>query len=104
MSKPQSGIEELIDSHHGRFIPELFVRSYANNGWDVKPEDIAILKNPEHELYDEAWNDVLCYCHYVDSNGNTWELWQDGDLFAICTALMSEEEYWNFFGEQREAL
>ena len=39
---------------------------------------------------------------YGYENGNAWHLYQDGDLWAYCPELMSNEEYKDFFGEEKE--
>jgi hypothetical protein len=33
-----------------------------------------------------------------------WRLYQDGDLFCYCEKLMTDEEYYDFFGEHRNDL
>jgi len=45
---------------------------------------------------------VLDYATLKDDNGHVWRLWQDGDLWAYCEELMTDAEYSNFFGEERE--
>lgn len=35
-------------------------------------------------------------------DGHEWFLYQDGDLWAVCPELLTDEEYENFFGESRE--
>lgn len=37
----------------------------------------------------------------LDKDGHAWRLYQDGDLFATCDELMSDEEYEELFGESR---
>ena len=39
---------------------------------------------------------------FIDKNGNKWFLYQDGDLFAVCNELLTDEEYAEFYGEERE--
>jgi hypothetical protein len=96
---PMSGIEIVYSDHHGIYIPKLF--SEQCGGWGVSHEDVVDLADPENEFYWDTWSNVLDYATLKDENGNLWRLWQDGDLFAYCEELMSDEEYKNFFGEER---
>jgi len=95
-----SGIEILVSDHHGIYIPKVFSENFG--GWGVMHEDVVDLSDPENELYWDTWSNVLDYATLKDENGNTWRLWQDGDLFAYCEELMTDEEYKNLFGEERE--
>ena len=99
-----SGINIVVNETAGVYIPQFFV-DYCKEGWlDIRSEDIEIIAaGPEHEWYWEAWNDVMQSANYIDPYGNKWHLYKDGDLFAICEELMTEEEYYNFFGEERAA-
>lgn len=96
-----SGIEILLSDHHGIFIPKIFSEDFG--GWGVTHEDVVDLASPDNEFYWETWEAVINYAQRTDSKGNVWRLYQDGDLFAICEELMSDEEYKNFFGEERIA-
>jgi hypothetical protein len=96
-----SGIEILIGDHQGIYIPQQFAM-YHEDMDNVSAEDMEILKTgPEHEHYWDAWDSVLQNAT-ATHNGNVWRLYQDGDLFAICPELMTDEEYESFFGEPRE--
>ena len=99
-----SGINLLLSDSRGVYIP----RDFADFGahWDgVKAEDLEILAaGPDHEHYWDAWDAVLGAATYVDEKGNVWHLSQDGDLWAICEALMTDQEYYGYYGEYREAL
>lgn len=95
-----SGLELLFDSRHGVYIPQAFAESCAH--WSGLPEDFQdLLLGPESEDYWDIWTDVLNNATYTDSAGNVWHLWQDGDLWACCEELMSDQEYEEFFGEAR---
>lgn len=100
-----SGVELLIDDHHGIYIPKHFVESFDLSDWSgIKAEDLEILRaGPEHELYWETWDDVLNNAIHTDEDGMQWMLHQDGDLFGVCQDRMTAEEYKNFFGEEKEA-
>ena len=95
-----SGIEILLSDHHGIHIPRIFVEDFG--GWGVSHEDVVDLADPEKEFYWETWEAVLQYAKHTDSKGNVWRLCQDGDLFAYCEELMTDEEYKNLFGEERD--
>ncbi len=106
-----SGVELLLSDNRGIYIPQDFVRNYDVTLWgfDADDEDIATLREgPDAEWYWDAWNNVLARAVYIrgtfrDAYGEQrWMLHQDGDLFAYCEALMTEDEYADFFGYERE--
>ncbi len=94
-----SGIEILVSDHHGIYIPKFFSENFG--GWGLLNEDVVDLADPNNEWYWDTWSNVLDYATLKDKDGHTWRLWQDGDLFAYCEELMTDEEYKNFFGEDR---
>lgn len=101
-----TGLELLLSSARGVYIPQNFTECFDMEKWNVLEEDVAILQQDpygedSHILW-ETWHDVLGYAHYIDKNGHIWRLHQDGDLWAYCDELMTDEEYYNFFGEKRE--
>ncbi len=74
-------IELLLSDNRGIYMPHDFADNFA---WDgISEEDKEILKNPDHEHYWEAWENVLHSASYADKDGHVWSLYQDGDLFAI---------------------
>jgi hypothetical protein len=98
-----SGLKLLVNDAHGIYIPQIFVQDFEWNG--LKPEDISIcFSGPDNEYYWEAWNSILTNATFADSEGNIWRLWQDGDVWAYCEDLMTDAEYYDFFGEYRGAL
>lgn len=97
-----SGTALLVDGAHGVYVPQSFVECYRAKDWGITNEDDAILLHgPDDEWYWETWDNVLDYAKYVDDQGYEWSLWQDGDLWAYCEELMTDEEYKDFFGEER---
>ena len=98
-----SGISILLSDNRGVYIPRDFAEGFefSEQGWkNVNQEDLNILKEgPEHEWYWETWFDVVNNAYYVDAGGKCWNLWQDGDLFAICYEKMTDDERADFFGE-----
>jgi hypothetical protein len=92
----------LIDSSHGIYIPQIFSQNEKNDFYGYSQDDIDILLiGPEHEKYNEAWNNVYVYAFLYDIEGNKWTLWLDGDLWAVSEELMTDQEYLNFFGKRR---
>lgn len=91
-----SGIAILLNDHRGVYIPRDFVRNFTNwNG--ISEENKTIIEaGPTADLYWDAWQDMLDNATYTDENKNTWHLYQDGDLFAICYDLLTEEDKSNF--------
>lgn len=103
-----SGLELLLSDARGVYIPRDFTECFDTGAWNVAKEDVAILQQDpygeESYILWETWHDVLEYASYTDENGYTWRLYQDGDLWAWCEELMTDEEYYNFFGEKREKI
>jgi len=99
-----SGIRLLVADWHGIYVPRVFVEQFDTIKWGVSDKDVSdVSGGPENcEWYWEAWEAILNSAEYTDSDGHVWQLSQDGDLWAYCEALMSDEEYENFFGERRE--
>jgi len=101
-----SGFEILMSDSRGVYIPQNFAESYHMDQWGVSDHDRdCLLSGPdytENEFYWEAWENVVSNACYIDKNGNVWRLWQEGDLFSYCLELMTDEEYCNFFGIERE--
>lgn len=96
------GLSLLISDAHGIFIPQAFAENFAKAWSNVGKDDLKILKEgPNHPEYWDAWRDVLDYSFLIDTEGRNWYMWQDGDLWAVCYELMTDEEYRNFFGEDR---
>ena len=97
-----SGIEILVSDRWGVYIPKHFAENFIL--WDgVSDSDREILESgPENELYWDTWDSVTSDATFTDENGNVWRLFQDGDLWCYCEDLMTDDEYYNFFGGPRE--
>ena len=101
MSKPNA-LCLLVDSHHGIYVPKVFSENFDHSKWQGIPaDDLAVIANPEHEWYWEAWDSILRTATCLQ-DGHTYRLHQDGDLWAYCDELMSDEEYKEFWGEARD--
>jgi hypothetical protein len=94
----------LVNSSHGVYVPKAFIEHYDPTKWQgISDDDIAILKaGPDHEHYWETWDDVLGHASFTEGR-HKWTLHQDEDLWAICDALMTNDEYAEFFGEMKPA-
>lgn len=97
-----SGMKLLVNGSHGVYVPQVFFKSLDLDLWNgIDDEDSAILEDgPDHDQYWSVWDDILCNASFTHG-GKTWKLWQDGDLWAYCEELMTDEEYFGFFGEHR---
>lgn len=97
-----TGMELLLDGARGVYIPINFAQMFKRKEWGLTKTDlIPLKKGPEHDWYWEAWDSVLNKAQYTDEQGHTWTLYQDGDLWAVCPELMTNEEYADFFGEPK---
>jgi hypothetical protein len=101
-----SGISLLVDGNQGIYIPQTFAQRFRLDDWKgITEEDfnICLMGGPEHEFYWDAWDTILDNASYTDKDGKTWTLYQDGDLFAFCCELLSDEQYFEFYGVERAA-
>lgn len=98
-----SGLHLLISDHTGIYIPQHFATNMDLDQWSgLNKEDIDILQaGPDHEWYWEAWDNVLGSASIL-LDGKVWHLSQDGDLWAYCEELMTDEEYEGFFERERD--
>ena len=97
-------ITVYCDECLGIYIPKNFAESVVRNKlMGVDPDDLEVLsEGPENEMYWDSWHTVLHEAFFLDENGDVYELYQDGSLFVICIARMTDQEYLDFFGEPRE--
>ena len=92
----------LLSSAHGQYIPQAFIKAYTPEKWGVTDDEAEILRaGPEHPDYWDAWDDVLHCAWHTAEDGRTFALYQDGDLFAVAVDALTDEEYREFFGEDR---
>ena len=98
-----SGLSLLVSDSCGVYVPLRFVTDMDLAQWSgIRDEDVKILEaGPDAEWYWEAWDSVLGSA-YANINGKVWRLSQDGDLWAYCEELMSDEEYEGFFQRERD--
>lgn len=99
-----SGIKLLISDRNGIYIPQMFANfDHSIRSWGIDHDDVdlQILRaGPDNEYYWDAWNSVCERVFFTDSKGNFWYLYADGDLWLTCDALMTKEEYKDFYGQE----
>lgn len=83
----------LLDGNRGIYMPQDFATNFVE--WQgVEHSDIEVLRRgPESQYYWDSWCSVLMNAHYTDDEGTTWELWQDGDLFAVARRVEIEIDF-----------
>ena len=94
-----NAVEILLSDARGVYIPANFVDEFDVTQWGLDPESWAVqtLANEGEcsEHYWDAWIEILDKAEYR-KDGNVWRLYQDGDLFALCHELMTDEEKQGF--------
>lgn len=91
-----SGIQLLLSDARGIYIPRDFAECFDVKEWGIDSKYVSRLSSPNNEWYWDNWDVVLNNAKHTDKKGNVWQLWQDGDLWAICLELMTDEEKANF--------
>jgi hypothetical protein len=91
---PETQSECIVDGSWGIYVPQRFCERYkkidsvSQDDWDI------CLFGPEHELYWEAWDEILNDWTFeeTDSNGGVWKIYisQDGDLFQCREFVRAE--------------
>ena len=94
-------VEHLLSDARGQYIPRDFVECFNLADWGIDPESGAAqtcAAGCEAECVDwywEAWDEILRKAEYKEGE-YVWRLYQDGDLWALCDELMTDEEKQNF--------
>jgi hypothetical protein len=96
------GIELAENSGAGIYIPRNFAESSLAAYYPQLAEYAQDLADPDNEYYQDTWIRLLDNFEIQDDQGNTWQLYQDADLFLVCYGLISDERYEEFFGEERQ--
>ena len=91
-----SGISLLLSDARGVYIPRDFVDNFDLDKWHVDNKYTYLLSSPNNEWYWDYWDVVCSIAYFVDEYNNKWRLCQNGDLWAICYELMTDEERVNF--------
>ena len=96
-----SNMDLLLADNRGTYIPQHFAEGFDMAEWHVSEEDAEILRaGPKHEWYWEIWANVEGHAYRV-ADGRTYHLHLDGDLFAVAYDALTDDEYREFFGEDR---
>lgn len=90
----------MCDSHHGVYIPQIMGTRLLEAGWsNIDADQVEVLnRGPDDEDYWEVWTRITDNAQFTDEQGREWGLHQDGDLWAYCAALMTDEDETNLFG------
>lgn len=88
-------VEILLSDARGIYIPANFVEGFDREQWELNDSSFdwawETCQNPDNDMYWEAWEQILWYATYTKGE-YVWKLCQDGDLFAVCPELMTDEE------------
>ena len=99
-----NAIELLLSDARGAYIPRDFVEGFDVTQWGLDPESWEVQRcasGPEVEDYWDAWEQILSNAEFRRHEGHhVWRLHQDGDLWAVCYELMTDEEKRNFGFEE----
>ena len=99
LGKPTTvdAVEILLSDCRGSYIPHDFIANFDLPQWGIDPEswEANMCADYESAHYWEAWDQILSRAEFT-KDGNVWRLYQDGDLFALCPELMTDEEKANF--------
>lgn len=84
----------IASDRHGVFIPQYFAESIVRDMvTGVSAQDWQELeRGPEFEHYWDTWDRVLNNAIVTDDSGQSFYLWQDGDLWAVPTDFIFEEQ------------
>jgi len=97
-----SNIALLLADNRGTYIPQHFAEDFDMAEWHVSDDDAAILRaGHDGDLYWETWDHVLDTAYFLADDGRIYSLYQDGALFAIAYDALTDDEYREFFGEDR---
>ncbi len=96
----ENKVELLIGDAHGIYIPKkaMDFERLRKNGEPICFADKKILREPTNESYWDVWQEILDNAYLLDDKGNKWNLYQDGDLFAIRND-MTENDWKEWRGE-----
>ena len=73
----------LVDGLYGVHVPQRFATNYGKEAWHVSEDDTRVLlEGPDNVDYNETWDDVVRTA-YFEQNGKVYNLYQDGDLWAV---------------------
>lgn len=89
----------LLSDAHGVYLPYMFVTHFDRAKWNLADPEFDWAwdqcSQPDSDDYWEAWDQIIFHAEYHEG-GHVWTLCQDGDLWALCDELMTDEEKHNF--------
>ena len=91
-----NGLQLLLSDARGVYIPRDFCQNFDLCQWHVDNKYTHLLSSPDNEWYWDYWDVVCSNAYFVDELGNKWILLQDGDLWAVCYELLTDEERVSF--------
>jgi hypothetical protein len=95
--KTLNTIELLLSDARGQYIPRDFVQDFDLTKFSgISEWQIEQCQNPDNEWYWDAWSSILDNAKHIDTDGNEFTLYQDGDLWLICFDKMTNDEKQNF--------
>jgi len=99
-------IIHILSDARGTYIPRDFLTDQYNDiarehcrAWGLTESNESEwldATNPDSEGYWDAWEWVCNHAKFTADNGDTYRLYQDGDLWGICYERMTDEERANF--------
>lgn len=96
-------LQLLVDSHHGVYCPEVFIKHYEGylspeTKESFKSEIVSIkhgnANGDDSEDYWDSWMLILDNAVLIDDNGQNMLLIQDGDVWAYPEDMESPPEDW----------
>ncbi len=98
MSTTNKAVNFLINDANGVYIPRVFLQMQNIRGWGLDPESWAVQTcwaGPDTDGYWDAWDEILRTAEQKIGE-DTYRLYQEGDLWALCYERMTDEEKTNF--------
>jgi hypothetical protein len=80
-----------LSDARGVYIPRDFASSFIDRDKHVSgvsADQWAILEDPNHEWYWEAWDEVLNNAVVTDNDGGKYSVHQDGDCWLIPAGMV----------------
>jgi len=97
MNSNRPALQLLLSDAHGIYLPQIFVQNFLGGGHGrvsgVDVDSVAVVgAGPDTLDYWDAWGNILNNFRYTTPDGDTFGLWQDGDLWLVCYERITEEE------------
>lgn len=88
----------VLSDAHGIYIPKLWCDGICEEEaqlFGISMDDVEVCqRGPDEEWYWESWAEILDNASVTDTDGVTWRLYQDGDLWEIPDTFDFEEAGW----------